>query len=254
MTPADDRPGDAPPPRALPNSPLALDDDQRWFEALAGREPSAGVPGSGRDAARAEAAMLRDALRAHLAAMAQSPAAVAADPATGAADEQALVERARRAGLFGLPAAATRPASTRPAPTRPGATPPAPWPWRWFSGGFGGSRGLALAAGAAVAVTAGMLARHQEPAVPPAHEVLRGLQGSVIRLDSAEPAALQTRWLAELAALGISATPYERLGRLGIDADLPQPLPAPVTDWLARNHLPTPPGDVLRIEIGDLPK
>jgi RNA polymerase sigma factor (sigma-70 family) len=50
-------------------------------------------------------------------------------------------------------------------------------------------------------------------------------------------------------AAGVGASGYESFGRLGVDADLPAPLPAAVRDILARHGIAAPGDNVLQLEI-----
>jgi hypothetical protein len=106
---------------------------------------------------------------------------------------------------------------------------------------------LAIAAGLALALTAGMLVRMQTTS--PDREVVRGVEGDVVRLQAADPAALKGRILEALRAAGVEATGYEALGVHGIDADLPRPLTPAASRVLAEFGIPEPADGVLRIEI-----
>jgi hypothetical protein len=77
------------------------------------------------------------------------------------------------------------------------------------------------------------------------------MDGATVRIESSDPQALKARLLRELNAAGVHATGYDRLGRPGIDADLPQPLPPAVHILLDRHHIPIPPDGVLTVEIED---
>jgi hypothetical protein len=79
--------------------------------------------------------------------------------------------------------------------------------------------------------------------------VLRGDSSGVLHLRSRDPVALKQQLLRELNAVGVRATGYENLGRQGIDAEVPVPLPAAVRKVLARHAIPLPGGTVLQIEI-----
>jgi hypothetical protein len=133
--------------------------------------------------------------------------------------EAALIMRARVEGL--LPQGVTRPAGRV---------------W-WLTGG-------ALAATAILASIILSLLRNA-----PVSENFRGMDGGAVRIESSNPQALKDRLLRELSAVGVHATGYDRLGRLGIDADLPQPLPPAVQHVLERHHIPLPSDGVLAVEI-----
>lgn len=133
--------------------------------------------------------------------------------------EAALIMRARVEGL--LPLGVTRPARRV---------------W-WLTGG-------ALAATAILASVILSLLRNI-----PVSENFRGMDGGAVRIESSNPHALKDRLLRELSAVGVHATGYDRLGRLGIDADLPQPLPPAVQHLLEKHHIPLPSDGVLTVEI-----
>lgn len=106
---------------------------------------------------------------------------------------------------------------------------------------------LPIAAGLALALTAGLLVRWQTTA--PDFEIVRGVDVGVVRLQADDPAALKVRLLDALRAAGVEATGYEALGVHGIDADLPRPLTPPARRVLAEFGIPEPADGVLRIEI-----
>ena len=130
---------------------------------------------------------------------------------------EALLARARAAGLL----ARAKPPTVS---------------WRWPA--------LAAAGLAGVVLAAGLLLR---PSGEP--ETVRSSPGEVVRLTAADPSATAQRILHDLRAAGVEATPYERLGRQGIDADLPQPLPSAVRSVLRRHGIPEPVDGVLQVEI-----
>lgn len=136
-------------------------------------------------------------------------------PAADLAREAALVSRARREGLL---------------PRRRKV--------RWSI----------VAAIVVLAVAVGILSRR-----PVESERVRGGTDGTFRIETADPAALQRTILDELRAEGVEATGYERLGRKGIDADLPQPLSPAVRRVLARHGIPPPEGGVLDVEIAGPP-
>jgi hypothetical protein len=127
----------------------------------------------------------------------------------------ALLARARREGL--IPAAASR--------------------WLGWRGGL---------AAALVVGAVGLAVYWRAPVEP---ETVRGVVDGVTRIEAADPLAFQTALMRELRDAGVQATGYERLGRFGIDADLPQPVPDPVLRILKRRGLPIPGDGVLRVEI-----
>jgi hypothetical protein len=186
------------------------DEDDLWLKALAG-QPEAGEPGE----LSAQGAALRAAIRARAVPDAGDVREI--DPAR----EAALIARARAAGL--LP---------------PAAQPAAPAKWR-------GLHWAALAAAVAcVAIGVSLQMR-----TGPGTVVLRGNTSAVIHVRSRDPLRLKQDLLRELDAVGVRATGYENLGRQGIDAEVPVPLPDAVRRILERHAIPPPAGNVLQLEI-----
>jgi hypothetical protein len=103
---------------------------------------------------------------------------------------------------------------------------------------------LAVAAMACLVVAIGLFTRPG-----PAPEAVRSGADGMVRLEAPDPGSLQRRILAELHAAGVTATGYEMLGRHGIDADLPRPVPPQVRVVLERHRIPVPPDGVLRVEV-----
>jgi hypothetical protein len=188
------------------------DETDAWVEALSGR-----ATGDAPEAAR-EALMLREALL-RLRSTSEAPSAPA-----DAGREAALLERARREGLFPSHAPAAR-------RLRVGRVPV--WP----------AFGAVTAVAAAVLVAVIVLRPAREV------EVVRGVSSGLVTLEAPDPPVLKSQLLEELRAAGVQANGYQRLGVAGIDADLPQPVPARVREVLARHHIALPPDGVLRIEI-----
>jgi hypothetical protein len=79
--------------------------------------------------------------------------------------------------------------------------------------------------------------------------VLRGDSAGPLRIRAADPLRLKQELLRELNAAGVQATGYNNLGRQGVDADLPLPLPGAVRKILERHAIPVPAGSVLQLEI-----
>jgi hypothetical protein len=194
------------------------DEDQTWLEALAGRDsPDAMAAGA------AEAKALRELIRVQL--LEDSVAVSEVD----AAREAQLVARARSEGLLPAQPAFASSGSQTPNKSRRRV---------WLL------TGSALVACAMIASVALNLLRN-----PPPSETFRGIDDGTARIESGNPPALKTQLLRELNAAGVHATGYARLGRLGIDADLPQPLTPAVQAVLRRHHLPIPKDGVLSVEI-----
>ena len=190
---------------------MSTDELDRWLEALAGREVDGGS-----EEGRALRAQIRAQTPERLAALAQF------DPTR----EAQLIERARAAGLF--PAENTRAAPAAAAPRR---------------AGFARASLMAAAlAGIAISVATLWYTR-----VPP--ETLRGAANGIVELETRDPRALKSRLIQELKDVGVSATGYERLDRVGVDADLPLPVAPNVRRVLEQHHIPIPSDGALVVEI-----
>ncbi len=203
----------------MTDAPPSPDDDQQWFELLAGRAAPDAHQGTAQ-----EAAWLRAALLAY---RAQAPAGEPAPPEQRA---ERLVERARAAGI--VPRPTQPPPDRRRVPWWP--LPLRAWPW---AGAL-----LATLVGAMVALP-WLLPEPHEPEAP----VLRG--DAVQTRQASDPAADREAVRAALRAVGIEAAPYQRLDRLGLDIELPQPLSADQRQALIGLGLVPPAGPALRIEF-----
>jgi hypothetical protein len=185
--------------------------DDVWLAALAGRVAPALVSEQSR-ALALEAAALREFIRE------QESVGSLEVPGVSAAREEELIARARRDGLL---VSYSRPA-------RPSL--------RWLS--------LSAAAVLVVAVGMGVW----RASLPPS-EVVRGVDHGTVHLEARDPAALKRQLTDELEAAGVKVSGYARLGRVGIDADLPQPLPPEVAKILERHQIPIPSDGALVVEI-----
>jgi hypothetical protein len=195
------------------------DDDQHWLDALAGR-----VTPDGRHHAEYEAFELREAILRHR--NAQPSSLPTRDPQR----EADLIARAQREGLIQPIVLATKA--------------------RWRRTVFARPAILAYAAAATVACVAVALALILGPTAE--IERVRGAADGIVVIEASDPRALKEALLRELRAVGVSATGYELLGVQGIDADLPQPIPAPVRAVLAKHHLDAPADGVLKVEIAPI--
>ena len=189
------------------------EEDDAWFEALAGR--GLGERGATREASALRATLLRNAPPS----LAATRAVAAGEASHDAAREARLLERARAAGRL----------ETRRGPFR----------WRVFRGWPALGAVTALACAAVIGVLV----------LRPTPEITRSAAGGVFVLRAADPARVQRELLGELRAAGVHANGYERLGREGIDADLPQPVPDRVRAILERYHIPLPAEGILQVEI-----
>ena len=186
------------------------DDDTAWLEALAGRASES------QSRLTREGLALRERIREQ---EVEHAAAGESLPEIDAVRESALIERAVAEGLLEPRAARNR--------------------------RFAGMRfSMAAVAVLIVAVAVGLLRYTQPPT-----EIFRGAQNGTIRLETRDPPALKRRLIEELSAAGVEVSGYERLGHVGIDADLPQPVSPQVRQVLERHHIPVPADGTLIIEI-----
>jgi hypothetical protein len=190
-------------------SPDALDN---WLAALAGRETEEGNP---------EGSALRALIQA------QPREALIPVAELDPIRESQLIARARAAGLL---------------PEEPSASPPArlSTAWRWTIPRVA----LIAAALAGIAIGVSTLRTIKGPS-----ETYRGAVEGVVELEASDPQALKQQLILELKSAGVSAMGYQRLNRVGLDADLPQPVSPEVRRVLERHHIPVPEDGVLVIEI-----
>ena len=173
----------------------------------------AALGGHDRDAA--DVSVEGRALRAQLRAQAEGAPPAVAD--VDSAREAQLIARARAAGIL-----------------------PARMPARWRS-----PRSALMAATlAGIAIGVATL---QYTRVPP--ETFRGTANGVVELEARRPNDLQERLIQELHDAGVHVTGYERLDRVGLDADLPLPVTPAVRRVLDRHHIPVPNDGALVVEI-----
>lgn len=188
---------------------MTMDEDTSWLDALAGRTE------------RASSALALEALALRGFIQSQGFDVARPVPTVDPVRERELLERARREGLLPRPAAAP--------------------PRRWFA-----DTRVTFAAAAMVLAAIGVgLWRSTLPPV----ETLRSLANGTVHLEARDPPALKRELTAELTAAGVRVSGYERLGHVGIDADLPRPVSSPVAAILERHHIPIPADGVLSVEI-----
>jgi len=185
-----------------------------WFDALAGRDTMGG-------AAANEARALRDALRGRAA---TDGVSLQRELAASAAHREAqLLAAARRDPIVGPMLA--RDTGRRASPRRV-----------W---------GALLAAGIAGLAVALVWTLRPATETP----VYREVPDQVYRMVADNPRALRDELARALRAAGVEVVSYQRFGREGLDAELPQPLTLPVRDILLRYRIPEPADGVLRVEI-----
>jgi hypothetical protein len=80
-------------------------------------------------------------------------------------------------------------------------------------------------------------------------EYVRGIDHGTTHIQTPDPAALKRQLTEELQAAGATVTGYERFGRLGMDVDLPKPLPPAIAEILERHHIAVPSDGILVIEV-----
>ena len=201
---------------------MTMDDDTFWLDALAGRTDSPSSPAPSR-ALVLEALALRGLIQSQQ----LDPAATV--PSVDAARERELIERARTEGLLPPPAAGTPAAGAAPAPRR------------WYA-----DTRISFAAAAVLLAAVGVGVWRST--LPPV-ETLRGVANGTVHLEARDPLALKRQLTEELQGAGVRVSGYERLGHIGIDADLPRPVSSPVAAVLQRHHIPIPADGVLVVEI-----
>jgi hypothetical protein len=206
---------------------MTVDEDSSWLDALAGRTDRARAQSGAEPAPSSVLVLEALALRGFI--QSQEPDPASPVPTVDAARERELLERARKEGL--LPREAAPPhALGSAAPRRPR---------------FADSRiTFAVAAMVLAAIGIGLWRATLAPI-----EMLRGTVNGTVHLEARDPPALKRQLTEELTAAGLRVSGYERLGHLGIDADLPQPVSSPIAAILQRHHIPIPADGVLDVEI-----
>ncbi|MBB4845867.1 hypothetical protein HNP55_004421 [Paucibacter oligotrophus] len=204
-------------------------DDQAWLDLMAGRSrPEA------RHRMREESVWLRAALLSYRPAQ---PQGQMPDPEARA---ERLLQRARAAGILAATQQQARP-EPRPSP----AWEVRAWlhkllrPQLW-------APGLGL-------LFCGVLGYWNWPGTlaPPVAEerIERGSAGATVLIRSPDPAGRRQQMLEALRAVQLDAQPYERLGRLGLDLELPERLTPEQVQALKALQLDQAQGPSLLIEF-----
>lgn len=198
---------------------MSSEDDEIWLDALAGRDLHT-ASSTGLHEGRILRALI----------LARKPDVAPAIATVDSAREAALIERARAEDL--LIAHGTGTGTRTFASTVRSRSLMTSW-------------GVRLAAALAVVAFAVGIARFEF--LP--KETLRGTRSGVVLLEAQDPRALKREIIGELNGAGVRATGFEQLNRVGIDADLPEPIPPKVRRVLERHHIPVPIDGALVIEI-----
>lgn len=199
------------------------DDDEDWLAALAGRPRPGSDPATLR-----EGALLRQAQR-------TQGQHASLDQAPEPQPVESLLRRARAEGLLEphrgwCAGCAARLRALKDAVARRPRL---------------GGAGLVLASLLAAWIVLPLL--HTEPPEPP---VLRAGPDGVVLVVDARPVARRDAMADALMAAGLPVQRYERLGRAGLDAELPPPpLPPAVKQALQSLGLVAPSDGVLRVEV-----
>ena len=191
---------------------MSEDDLDVWLEALGGRD---------RDGGSEEGRALRAQIRAQPAEMGAAVAEI------DSAREAQLIARARAADL--LPCENSRPPQARAGTRKRRGMPRAL---------------LTAAALAGIAIGVASLWYTRAPT-----GTFRGAANGVVELETPDPRGLKLRLIRELKDAGVSANGYERLDRVGVDADLPIPVAPNVRRVLERHHIPVPDDGALVVEM-----
>lgn len=99
-----------------------------------------------------------------------------------------------------------------------------------------------------LALGLGLVWQLQRPADTERADVERS-GAAVQRLTAADPVQRQQQLLQALRAAGLDAQPFERLGRRGVDIELPVPLPPAQAAALKQQGLLPPAGPNLIVEV-----
>ena len=104
---------------------------------------------------------------------------------------------------------------------------------------------FAFAVALCLAAGVGLLWQAHEQDVP----VVRAGSDGIVLLHAAQPGRAADGIASELRSVGVEVRRYRRLGREGLDADLPQPPSPAQREVLVRHHVAVPDKGELRLEI-----
>lgn len=197
------------------------DDDDDWSALLAGRARPQADAGT-----RSEASHLRDAL------LAYRQTAPQGDMPTPERRIERLLQRGREAGLLTPKDAPKGGVRLKPESSR--------WP-AWL-------RPQRLVMAMTLLLSAGLAYFQVEFGTPDEQAQQRG-GGASQTVRAARPAEARAKLLANLRAAGFEVLPFERLGRLGLDVELPNELSEAQRRVLIAQGLSVPEGPALSIEI-----
>jgi hypothetical protein len=199
-------------------------DDDDWLDALAGRLKAARLDEESVVGEAVQSSLVLEALALREFIRRQEYAIGTAVPAVDPARELELIRRARREGLLASqnPVAGSESSQQRP---------------RWRVA-------IPTAAVILIAAAIGVWQSSLKQS-----EYVRGVDHGTIHIQASDPTALRRQLTEELRAAGATVAGYERFGRLGMDVDLPKPLPREIAEILERHHIPVPPDGILVIEV-----
>jgi hypothetical protein len=213
-----------------PRSPPSEEDDEGWFEALAGRP-----------APDARAATLREAawLRAALLSYRQTPPAGLMPNASGRIDR--LLAKAIAAGLI---------TAVAPPPSTPAAS-PLLRSWaslkRLLSAWPAPALALATVGALAVLVWPRLIAMDPTDTSPMA-EVSRSSDTHQV-VQAAQPQATRDQLMREFSSVGLAPRAFSRLGRWGLSIEWPSQATREQLEVLQRHGLRAPNGPLLVVEV-----
>lgn len=197
-------------------------DDEAWLAALAGRETPGGRPEM-RSETRLEASLLRAAARRH---------AARPKPAVTSGEEQRLASALATVAARARQHAESQSSAATPRGRAAGLCSGCAARWQRLRDAWARLPRGAMAGGGLVLVVPALLwwlpITGERPVVDPA-QTLRGAEPSGTAVIQRTDAERHRNALAQrLAAQGAAVQRYQRLGRYGLEAQFPLPLPTPL--------------------------